>query len=479
MERLSWRKADPLCTLQCPSSSVAARTVVLLSFSDELYKTTTKLNESQKCAVAAALNKTRPIVTIHGPPGTGKTAVITEIVMEAVLICAPSNVAVNNVVNRLKGFTEICSLGIDSELSLSKELEQLEKFSDVQSLIRNLDSENDVVSEMNSNARKKIWHVANKMLWSLKESVLKNKQVVACTLTNNSLRFLREQGFHPNVTVIDEAAQTLECVAWYSLLLSPRAVVVGDPWQLPPVLKTSQSAERSKTGNSLMDTLSKRFDQSNSFMLTEQYRMNKKIMEWPSSFFYNSQLHSSELVSNQLLSDISDMPKGNLFDEPMIFLDTSCNKSSDNKEKSCRNSFINTFEARLVTKYITMLSACGVRKEDIGVIAPYAAQVGLLRNSIRTSKVNSVDAFQGQEREVVVMSLVRNNNEGRMGFLKDKRRLNVAVTRARRQFILIGNAAMMRHTKHTKSLFEYIQRHGVIVKPDHLTRFKPHIRNRP
>uniref|UniRef100_A0A0R3RYS8 Helicase ATP-binding domain-containing protein n=1 Tax=Elaeophora elaphi TaxID=1147741 RepID=A0A0R3RYS8_9BILA len=422
---------------------------------DEIFKKSVRLNEDQKRAVSAALNKSRPIVTIHGPPGTGKTAVIAEIVMEAVsrkqkvLICTPSNVAVNNIVNRLKDLAGICALGFNSNLSLANELEQHDKFIDIQCAFKKL-------------------------------SIVSCKQVIVCTLTNNSLRFLREQGFQPNLTVIDEAAQALECVAWYSMLLSPRAVIVGDPWQLSPVLKTSRLSEIDGISSSLMDTLSKRFGAANSFMLTEQYRMNKKIMEWPSSFFYKSQLRPNKHIADQLLSDISEVPKGSLFDEPMVFIDTTHDKSVESKEKLCQYSYANALEAKLVIKYVTALNMFGVREEDIGIIAPYIAQVDMLKKSLRTNRVNSVDAFQGQECEVIVMSLVRNNSDGRIGFLKDERRFNVAVTRARRQFVLVGNATMMKHAKHLQSLIEYMQSHGKIVKQEefieHLADSRKHLK---
>ncbi|KAM3725298.1 DNA-binding protein [Dirofilaria immitis] len=443
---------------------------------DEISEKAVKLNENQRHAVAAALNKSRPMVTIHGPPGTGKTAVIAQIVMEAVnkkqkvLICAPSNVAVNNIVDRLKDLAGICALGYNSELSLASELEQHDKFIDIQCAFKKLDSrEDNETSGNSSDENKKAWYDANKMLWKLKESILSCKQVIICTLTNSSLRFLREQGFQPNLTIIDEAAQALECVAWYSLLLSPRAVIVGDPWQLPPVLKTSRLSEVDDIGSSLMDTLSRRFGEANSFMLTEQYRMNKKIMEWPSSYFYKSMLRPNEHIASQLLSDISEVPKGSLFDEPMVFIDTSYDKSAESKEELYRYSYANALEAKLIIKYVIALSKFGVREEDIGIIAPYAAQVDLLKKSLKTIKVNSVDAFQGQECEVVVMSLVRNNSDGRIGFLKDERRFNVAVTRARRQFVLVGNIAMMKHAKHLQSLIEYMESQGRIVKQGELT----------
>ncbi|VIO87696.1 Regulator of nonsense transcripts 1 homolog, putative [Brugia malayi] len=436
-----------------------------------------RLNEDQRRAVFAALNKSRPIVTIHGPPGTGKTAVIAEIVLEAVsrkqkvLICAPSNIAVNNIVDRLKDLAGICALGFNSELSLAAELEQHDRFVDIQCAFKKLDSgESNGIYGNNCDEHKKVWHDASKMLWHLKETIVSSKQVIVCTLTNNSLRFLREHGFQPTLTVIDEAAQALECVAWYSLLLSPRAVIVGDPWQLPPVLKTSRLLGMDDISNSLMDTLSKRFGEANSFMLTEQYRMNRKIMEWPSSFFYQSQLRPNEHIADQLLSDISKVPKGSLFDEPMIFIDTSHDKSAESSEKLYRHSYANALEAKLIIKYVTALSMFGVQEKDIGIIAPYVAQVDMLKKSLKTSRVNSVDAFQGQECEVIVMSLVRNNGDGRIGFLKDERRFNVAVTRARRQFVLVGSAIMMKYAKHLRSLIEYMQRHGRIIKQEEFAR---------
>lgn len=164
------------------------------------------------------------------------------------------------------------------------------------------------------------------------------------------------------------------------------------------------------------------------------------------------------------------MPKGSLFDEPMIFIDTSHDKSAESSEKLYRHSYANALEAKLIIKYVTALSMFGVQEKDIGIIAPYVAQVDMLKKSLKTSRVNSVDAFQGQECEVIVMSLVRNNGDGRIGFLKDERRFNVAVTRARRQFVLVGSAIMMKYAKHLRSLIEYMQRHGRIIKQEEFAR---------
>uniref|UniRef100_A0A1I7X1Q5 AAA_12 domain-containing protein n=1 Tax=Heterorhabditis bacteriophora TaxID=37862 RepID=A0A1I7X1Q5_HETBA len=194
-----------------------------------------------------------------------------------------------------------------------------------------------------------------------------------------------------------------------------------------------------------MERLSKEFDSANiNHLLTVQYRMNSKIMRWSSDQFYNSLLTADESVANITLSDISNISSNHSF----IYI-------------------ICIWEVKLVTRYLEFLQKIGVQEKDIGIITPYYAQVEIIREKILGSQivVNTVDAFQGQEKEVIIFSMVRHNPERSLGFLREERRLNVAITRARRQFVLIGSARMTERNKCLKKLFTNIKRNGIVVNP--------------
>ncbi|VDM44309.1 unnamed protein product [Toxocara canis] len=328
-----------------------------------------KLNDDQKRAVAAAMNKNRPIVTIQGPPGTGKTAVVIEIILQA--IRAKQKVDASKL-GRIRAETEACQMGLDPSFSMEEDFKQHNSYNDLLHFYEQLNESRRLTGD--SSTTRKISQEASRLRDSMRKSVISEKQVILCTVSSGSLHMLRRFGFFPDVVVIDEAAQAMECATWVPVLQAPRCILAGDHCQLPAVLHSNEALSQG-LGTSLMETLYKEFGSIVNQFLSVQHRMNENIMR----------------------------------------------------------------------------------------------QVELLRKTLGEEIVNTVDGFQGQEREVIVMSLVRNNYNGRIGFLSERRRLNVAVTRARRQFVLVGSAKMMQHAEHLRTLLDCITRTGKVLSPEQLT----------
>ena len=290
-------------------------------------------------------------------------------------------------------------------------------------------------------------------------------RVVSCTLIGSAYRLMERRRF--GTLFIDEAAQALEPACWAALLKADRVVMGGDHQQLPPTVK---SIEATKGGldETLMQKVVALHPQCVS-LLTVQYRMNEDIMSFPSRWFYGGRLEAAPEVAQRTTSPL---------DTPLMWLDTS---KLDSEEKENRSkSLSNSQEARLVIHtlrdYIEMLSPQKVESErlDFGIITPYRGQARLIRrllkmqhyfNKLRRSiSVGTVDGFQGQERDVIVISLVRSNDNGKIGFLRDLRRMNVAMTRARMKLIIVGNAETLGRHRFYRELAEHIRRHGEFVE---------------
>ncbi|KIH50435.1 hypothetical protein ANCDUO_19486 [Ancylostoma duodenale] len=227
-----------------------------------------------------------------------------------------------------------------------------------------------------------------------------------------------------------------------------------------------------------MERLVNEFSKANiNQLLTVQYRMNEKIMQWSSQQFYESRLVASEEVSNITLSDISMVESSSAINNPLIMINTDLipkNASSSYKEVQSQMSYKNPGEAELVIRYLHVLKSVGVPGSEIAVISPYYAQVATIREMLAGTDVtaNTVDSFQGQEREVVVFSMVRHNEERSIGFLENEKRLNVAITRAKRQFVLIGSARMMGRDRNLRTLLRTIQKLGKVYGPSVVESFE-------
>lgn len=285
-------------------------------------------------------------------------------------------------------------------------------------------------------------------------------RVIASTLTGSANRLL--EGMKFGTLFIDEAAQALEAACWIALRRATRVVLAGDHCQLPPTVK-SIAALKGGLGTTLMERIVERKPEVVT-LLTVQYRMNEEIMRFPNEWFYQGRITSAPQIKYRGILDL---------DCPMTWIDTS---ALEGKEEFVGENFgrINRQEAELtvatLTSYFNKIGKQRLLDEsiDVGVISPYRAQVQYLRRLIKKDEffkpyrhlitVNTVDGFQGQERDVIVISLVRANDEGQIGFLRDLRRMNVAITRARMKLIILGDAATMTRHPFYKKLYDHIMK---------------------
>ncbi|KAJ1373363.1 DNA-binding protein SMUBP-2 [Parelaphostrongylus tenuis] len=438
------------------------------------------LNDDQRRAVSAALNKRRPFVTIQGPPGTGKTRVVAEIVKQLyirklkTLVCAPSNVAVDKAMSEvIKLFTtgnyeDYPTCEINDMITNGETIEEAISSHDMYPVL--CDMFNKINNSTEEVGRAALKTEANKLKWKIIKDSYKKRLVVFCTLTSSAIQRLAQVNWHPDVIIIDEAAQASEPIAWAAIVQANRCVLAGDHAQLPCTV-LSTAAREGNLQVSLMERLANEFSNHNiNQLLTVQYRMNEKIMQWSSKEFYESRLVASDDVAKITLSDISFVADTSKMNSPLMMINTDLGGQNDNRlynEVSFQMSYRNPGEADLVIRYVRILKSVGVSDKEIAVISPYYAQVTAIRDRMNSNdvSVNTVDSFQGQEREVVVFSMVRCNPDRTIGFLQDERRLNVAITRAKRQFVLIGSARMMQKNRHLRSLLRTIQDVGKICGP--------------
>lgn len=441
------------------------------------------LNSTQEEAVNKVLC-TKDVAIVHGPPGTGKTTTLVEAIYETlhrenqVLVCAQSNTAVDWISEKLvdRG-VPVLRIGNptrvnDKMLSFTYErrFESHPAYTElwgIRKSIREMSGRIRKGSHIErENMRNHISHLrdrATELEILINEALFSSTRVVASTLVSSNHRILNGRRF--STLFIDEAAQALEAACWIAIRKTDRVIFAGDHCQLPPTIKCIEAA-RGGLNHTLMEKVATNKPSSVS-LLKVQYRMNESIMRFPSEWFYNNQLESAPEIRQRGILD---------FDTPMIWIDTS--------EMECHEEFvgesfgrINKPEANLLLQelesYIQKIGENRVLDEqiDFGLISPYKAQVQYLRNKIKSSSffrrfrplitVNTVDGFQGQERDVIFISLVRANESGQIGFLNDLRRMNVAITRARMKLVILGNAATL--TKHTfyHKLMEYIQKETV------------------
>lgn len=433
------------------------------------------LNRAQQEAVNKVL-RAKDVAIVHGPPGTGKTTTLVEAIYETlrresqVLVCAQSNMAVDWISERLvdRGIS-VLRIGNptkvnDKMLSFTYE-RRFEAHPDypqlwsIRQAIRKLRQER--------KRRDNGWHQKMDRLKSravelelrINSQLFGEAKVIASTLTGSASHLLSGQKF--GTLFIDEAAQALEAACWIAIRRASRVVLAGDHCQLPPTVK-SIAALKGGLGTTLMERIVAR-KPSVVTLLTVQYRMNEQIMRFSSNWFYDGRVESAPEVKYRGILD---------YDNPITWIDTS---ESDAKEEFVGKSFgrINKTEAELTLEalknYFTKIGRQRIADEhiDVGVISPYRAQVQLLRRMVRKAEffkpyrgcitVNTVDGFQGQERDIIVISLVRSNDDGQIGFLSDLRRMNVAITRARMKLIIVGSVQTMTRHAFYKELYGYVQ----------------------
>lgn len=443
------------------------------------------LNESQRAAVAHAL-AARDVAVIHGPPGTGKTTAVIELIRQAVargervLACAPSNLAVDNLFERLLDAGEsVVRLGhparVRPELR-EQTLELLVENHPDMRVVRNLFKEAHALRgraarwtrakpapgerRAQRQEAKAMLADARRMEAGLVERVLDGAQILCATTTGLDDRLLGDRSF--DLCVIDEAGQSTEPGCWLPLLRSERVVLAGDPFQLPPTV-VSAEAERAGFNVSMLERLVAGLPEAVR-LLDVQYRMNRAIMAFSSAEFYDNALVAAESVAAHRLCELPHVNKTELTGAPVTFIDTA-GAGYDEALEPDGESRLNEDEAELVRAKVEALLAAGVSATEIAVIAPYSAQVRLLRERMSEQldagvEINSIDGFQGRESEAVLISLVRSNGEGEIGFLADTRRMNVALTRARRKLIVIGDSATISVDPFYARLLEYFDTIG-------------------
>ena len=464
------------------------------------------LNPTQERAVNEVL-WAKDVAIVHGPPGTGKTTTLVEAINETlmresqVLVCAQSNMAVDWISEKLvdRGIN-VLRIGNptrvnDKMLGFTYE-RRFESHPDypqlwaIRKAIRELRSNRKKGSESFHQKMDRLRSRAAEIEIRINAELFGEARVIACTLVGSAHRLL--EGMKFGTLFIDEAAQALEAACWIPMRRASRVILAGDHCQLPPTVK-SIAALRAGLGKTLMERIAENKPEVVT-LLKIQYRMNEEIMRFSSDWFYGGQVESAPQIKYRSILD---------FDHPISWIDTSdeenqmtiegeaatedsasnsspasaANQNSDLnfKEQFVGESYgrINKAEAELtlltLAEYFTKIGKQRVLSEsiDVGIISPYRAQVQYLKKLIkkyeffkpyrRLISVNTVDGFQGQERDVILISLVRSNDEGQIGFLKDLRRMNVAMTRARMKLIILGNKDTM--TKHPfyKKLWEYVE----------------------
>ena len=442
------------------------------------------LNASQQRAV----NKTlccRDVMVVHGPPGTGKTTTLVEAVYETlrrepqVMVCAQSNAAVDWICGKLidRG-VPVLRVGnparVDDKVLSATYERQFEAHPDypelwgVRKAIREVSAGRRRMSRADASALSNRLHNLRRRAVELEVKIqveiFERARVVASTLVGSDNAVLKGRRF--TTLYIDEAGQALEAACWIAIRKADRVIFAGDHCQLPPTVK-SVEAERAGLSRSLMESV---VDKCRSAveLLTVQYRMNEAIMRFSSDWFYGGRLQAAEEVKCRGILD---------FDSPVEWLDTSEMDFSE-KYVSATGGRVNPDEGEFMLDsleaYIKRIGEKRVEDEnlDFAVISPYKAQVSWLRrnakkrNVLRRLKgkiaINTIDGFQGQERDVVFISLVRSNDDGKIGFLSDLRRMNVAMTRARMKLVIIGSAATLtRHPFYEKLFLSQKKENGM------------------
>jgi superfamily I DNA and/or RNA helicase len=442
----------------------------------------TALNPSQQAAVRFALSA-QDLAIIHGPPGTGKTTTVVELIIQAVargekvLAVAPSNTGVDNLLERLVAARQrVVRIGHPARVaenlrdhSLDGLVEQHENMPVIKDLIREAEAifrKSDKWTrakpakgqrqELRSNA-KQLLADARRLERHAIDSILDRADVI-CGTTSFSDDLLGDRWF--DLIVIDEACQSTEPGCWVPLLRGDKVVLAGDHQQLPPTVISEEAAQRG-FAISLMERQIGIYGDELTRLLTVQYRMHTKIMDFSSRRFYEGALVAHESVADHLLCGLPGVAENELTSTPIRFIDTA-GAGWDEELEPDGESKRNPEEARLVLELVQQLMDAGLDESEIAVIAPYAAQVRLLRGDspARDLEIDTVDGFQGREKEAVIITLVRSNTKNEIGFLADTRRMNVALTRARRKLIVIGDSATLGGNEFYRTFFEYAESIG-------------------
>ena len=474
------------------------------------------LNSKQKEAVSKALGA-KDIALIHGPPGTGKTTAVVETIVQLikqgkkVLATADSNVAVDNILERLSKKDGINLVRVGHPARIDESLEKFSLFSRIEADERSkrvkmmLEEASKLVEVRNRYSKptpsrlrgmskervkklsalgksyrgvdvktiqsmaqwikedekvEKFFSAIRELEEAIVQDIISNADVVLST--NGMIGAEMFEGVTFDVAVIDEASQQMEPSTLLPMMRAKKVILAGDHKQLPPTVISNLDTLKHSLFEKLMDR-----DDITQTMLEIQYRMHKKIMDFPNQLMYDGKLKAADNVANRklLLKNLPDDQEiAKILDpnKPIFFLDTSISETSDNKEtiQPKSTSYENTFEAKIVASIVKSLVEGGLDASEIGIITPYLAQVKRIEKICKEEgvvcEVKSVDGFQGREKEVIVISFVRSNIDNSIGFLKDKRRLNVAMTRAKKKLIMIGNKTTLEANDPFDRLFKFL-----------------------
>ena len=442
------------------------------------------LNQTQEDAVNMVL-RAKDVAIVHGPPGTGKTTTLVEAIRETlmresqVLVCAQSNMAVDWISEKLvdRGIN-VLRIGNptrvnDKMLSFTYE-RRFEAHPDyphlwaIRKAIRELRAHRKRGDEKFHQKLESLKGRATELEIRINNELFGEARVIACTLVGAANRLLDGQKY--GTLFIDEAAQALEAACWIPIRRVSRVILAGDHCQLPPTVK-SIAALKAGLGKTLMERIVEMKPEVVT-LLKMQYRMNDDIMRFSSNYFYDGQVESAPNVKYRGILDL---------DVAMEWVNPSENSEySEYSDKSFKETFIgesfgriNKDEAELtlntLQQYFERIGKQRLLDEriDVGIISPYRAQVQYLRRLLmkreffkpfrRQISINTVDGFQGQERDIIVLSMVRSNDDGQIGFLRDLRRMNVAITRARMKVIILGDVATLTRHPFYRQLWQYIQ----------------------
>jgi len=443
------------------------------------------LNNSQNQALNLIL-RAKDLAIVHGPPGTGKTTTLVHSIIEVlkkeeqILVCAPSNAAVDLLVEKLiEKEVEVLRIGHPARVTerilgttLDAKIAHHDSYKDLKFIKRQAEELRKMAGKYKRNfghaerkqrdlmykEARKLKEEAEQLTFYITRDIISKTQVIACTLVGANNQVLR--GLQFKTSFIDEAAQALEPASWIPILKSERVIFAGDHHQLPPTIKSFEAAKQGLE----ITLFEKAIERNNAdVMLKEQYRMNEVIMNFSSSYFYGNQLIANENVSGWKVFKE---------DKALEFIDTAGCGFFEQVDKETLSSY-NTEEADLLLKHFSLYLSEIERKNeldnlnDIGIISPYKAQTTRLQEKITADEsfsdeikaklaINTVDSFQGQERDIIYIGLVRSNDNGEIGFLSDTRRMNVAMTRARKKLVIVGDSATIGQHPFYNSLLDYV-----------------------
>ncbi|MDE2039750.1 MAG: AAA family ATPase [Elusimicrobia bacterium] len=442
------------------------------------------LNEFQREAVAVCL-AAEDLALVHGPPGTGKTTVLVEVIRQhaargaRILATAPSNVAVDNMLEKLhESGLRVVRLGHPArtlEFLRHNNLSALVEADAAYEEVRELDAWRERLARRKSRFGRgrgqlgyeerqererelqRLWRQARDLEFEISRRLVAGAQVVLATHGGLSRKLLKGRF---DLAALDEASQATEPLSWVALQFAEKAVLAGDSMQLPPTIYSREAAEGG-LAVTLFDRLKDVLPAQLQTLLRVQYRMHETIMGFSSRQFYEDKLIADESVRRHLAAQLPGVAAGELTNAPLVFIDTA-GAGFEESWNDLLESRENAQEAELAARLLARLLQAGLKGREVALLTPYVAQARRLKSLVKVPgvEIGSIDGFQGREKEATIVSLVRSNDDGEVGFLGDTRRMNVALTRARRLLIVIGDSATLAQHPFYSAFIEYVDFHG-------------------